>query len=228
MYFFPLRRVGGTSASLRIACSSSSGRKNATEKPVSTARTPRPMARWVLPTPGGPRISSACFSRSQAPVASASSLEPLHRRLEREIEVRQRLARRQARQPQRRADPPLLAPLQLAAEQLLQQCRRAQVLLDGAGQDRRQGLGRELQPQLHQLVHQHPQVGRCRLGGQRLWPLRLVGIPSSLGCHRATSASAAYRSTGRRSTGSAAISWNLRAIRPSGLGGITSAVPGPS
>ena len=155
-------------------------------------------------------------------------LRPLHRRLEREVEVRQRLARRQSRQPQRRPDPPLLAPLQLAAEELLQQGRRAQVLLDGAGQDRRQGLGREVQPQLHQLVHQRPQVGRRRLGGQRRGPLRLVCVPTPFGCHRATSASAAYRSIGRRSTGSDAISWSFRAIRPSGLGGSTAAVPGPS
>ena len=52
MYFFPFSRVGGTSASLRIACSSSSSRKNATEKPDSTARTPSAMARCVFPTRG--------------------------------------------------------------------------------------------------------------------------------------------------------------------------------
>ena len=186
------------------------------------------MARWVFPTPGGPRISNACFSRSQAQVASASSLErctagwnakskfasvwPVGKPDSRS-DVRIRRSSRRSSSPRSNCSSNVGV---------------AQVLLDGAGQDRRQGLGRELQPQLDELVHQHPQVGRCRLGGQRLWPLRIVGTPSSLGRHRATSASAAYRSTGRRSTGSAAISWNLRAIRPSGLGGITSAVPGPS
>jgi hypothetical protein len=75
MYFLPFSRVGGTSASLRIACSNSSSRKNATEKPDSTARTPSPMARCVFPTPGGPRIKSPCFSRSQAQVPSASSFD---------------------------------------------------------------------------------------------------------------------------------------------------------
>src|SRR3954452_9211043 len=153
-------------------------------------------------------------------------LRPLYRWLEREIEVRQRLARRQAREPQRGPDPSLLAPFQLILEQLLEQGGRAHVLLDGAGQDRRQRLGREVESQLHQLVHQRSQVEHRRLGGQRLWPLRLVR--SSFGRHRASSANAAYKSTGRRSTGSEAISWSLLAIRPSGVGGSTSAVPGPS
>ena len=56
-------------------------------------------------------------------------------------------------------------------------------------------------------------------GGDREWrqdfwcwplpspgPLRIVCASSSFGCHRATSASAAYRSIGRRSTGIEAIS----------------------
>src|SRR3954451_13557057 len=48
---------------------------------------------------------------------------PLHGRLEREVEVRQRLARRQAREPQRGPDPSLLASFQLVLEQLLEQGR---------------------------------------------------------------------------------------------------------
>src|SRR5262249_375869 len=73
------------------------------------ARRSQDQQRLLLPQPGAGR------QRLQ--------LGPLDRRLEGEVEVGQRLARRQAREPQRRADPPLLAPLQLAAEQLLQQGR---------------------------------------------------------------------------------------------------------
>src|SRR3954462_12194642 len=135
MYFFPFRRAGGTSASLRIACSSSSRRKNATEKPASTALTPNEIAKCVFPTPGGPRIRSPCFSRSQAQVASASSFDRCTAGWNAKSKFASVWPVGRAEDPQRRPPPPLLAPFQLILEQLLEQGRRAQVLHDGAAQD---------------------------------------------------------------------------------------------
>src|SRR5579863_8693095 len=64
LYLRRRRRDGGSSASRLSASSSSSRRKKATEKPFSTALTPRATARWVLPTPGGPCSSRVKPSRT--------------------------------------------------------------------------------------------------------------------------------------------------------------------
>ena len=147
-------------------------------------------------------------------------LPAFDRRLEAEVEVAQGHPRRQVGQFQRGLDTPLVAGADLAAQQPVQHHVRRPVVLDRLGQFLGQGLRRVGQPQSQQLLAEaihlrtRGRVARPRL---RCWR-----------AHRLTSASAAYRSRGRCSTGISRISCKRWPIRPKGSGAATRSSPGPS
>jgi len=72
------------------------------------------MARWVLPTPGGPRKTT--FSLDEAEGRERLDLLALQRGLEAEVEVGERLHRREPAAPHRRLEPAVVAQGDLGAE----------------------------------------------------------------------------------------------------------------
>ena len=132
--------------------------------------------------------------------------------LEGEVEVAERLAGGQAGELERGADAPLLAFGELVGQQAIQEGVRGQLLAVGLGQ-----------PLGQVLCGVHEACAPKLLGG---------GIEihpgARPGAHRATSASAAYRSRGRCSGARAAICCSLAPMRPSGGGAWTSGVEAPS
>jgi hypothetical protein len=110
----------------------------------------------------------------EGPRGPGLDLPPLDGRLEAEVEVAQRQARRQVGQLQRRAPAPPVAGADLPAQQPVQHGVRRPVVLDGLGQllgQRRRGMA---QAQLLQLLARpaHLQgraaagLGRRRRGGR--------------------------------------------------------------
>ena len=170
----------------------------------------RALQQQALPLPdpraGGERLDAA----------------PLDARLEGKVEIAKGLPGRQPREAQRRAHAPLVARRQLGLEQPVEKPVRRIRLLRRGGDVLVEPVGR-----VEQAEPREPLARAIEIDLRRLFRERGRGR-RRLGRHRATSASAAYRSIGRRCGASAHRSWSLRPMRPSGVGAATRSVLGPS
>ena len=88
------------------------------EWPASTAARPRAMARWVLPTPGGPKIEDVFSLADVAPGGELADELLVDRRLEAEVEVVERLHRREVGDLDAHGDALALLGADLLLEQL--------------------------------------------------------------------------------------------------------------
>jgi hypothetical protein len=90
--------------------------RKSTECPASTARTPRAIARCVLPTPGGP--SRTTFSARSGQPGELPHLLTVDRGLEVEVELVQRLDPGQAGELEAALDAALVTAAPLGFERL--------------------------------------------------------------------------------------------------------------
>src|SRR5438093_7138232 len=166
-----------------------------------------PHTRWALdleppvlaePLVGGERLDPA----------------PFQCRLEGEVEVAQRLSAWKARQHERRAYATLVARAQFVFEHPVEEAVRRRLLGHRLGQPGRQLLGGVQQAELRQPLARDVEIHRR--------------ARRAAGLHRATSASATYKSSGRVCGAMSAIAWSRRPMRPSGSGGSSVAVASPS
>ena len=184
-----------------------------TEKPFSIALTPRATDRCVFPTPGGPWMSSVSLARTQAQVASVSTRERSTEGWEGEGEARQGLSGGKSGEPKRGLDPSFLALVELDVQEPVEERVLGQLRLGAVGVAIGQVLGAVAEPQARQSLDGGVEVD--------------LGAHLARGAHRATSASAAYRSSGRLSGARAAISAMRVPMRPNGAGAMTVSVDSP-
>ena len=88
-----------------------------TLRPAFTASTPRAVARWLLPVPGGPRKWITLVAIDEVELSKGENAVAVERRLEREVKAGEGLDGRELGHAKRHLDASVLAQRQFLGEQ---------------------------------------------------------------------------------------------------------------